>query len=484
MSRRQPTKPRSRFRWRIQAVLTIAMLLLVVLFVCSITLVETIRQRSSFRDELESRGVLVAQVLDRVLADALYFDDVERARHLSELVQAMPEVDRYRVFNPSGRILVDSDTPKYGAGAIDRESLETVLDGRTTTLSREGQIHVVSPISVGENVLGGVVVSLDTAAIAPRVRQMVLGNIRQGAIAIVIGIVLAFLLARWLTLPVRRLTASVRRVAAGDLSFKAENPRGDEIGDLAEAFEEMCHDLSASRAELEATHDRLVRSERLAVLGQLAGGIAHEVRTPLGVLTNSIFSLQRLLPGADERRGQILERMSRAVRAANRIVSELLDYVRAPALEAESFDLVPVIERALAALETPDTIELDLRLGDRSRMIRGNADHAEQILSNLITNAVQAMPEGGRLTLRCYRFEDQIITAVSDTGVGIAEEDHAKVFAPLYSTKTTGIGLGLAVAQKFATMYGGAVDFDSEVGVGSTFRLIMPADLEEDQDSD
>jgi diguanylate cyclase (GGDEF)-like protein len=251
VSRKGHQQEPSRFPWRIQPVLIVAMALLVVFSISLLTAIEAWREQARYRQELEERGLLLADVLEQVLAEALYFNDVERARQLAEVVEAMPEVDHYQVFNRQGRILVDSRAAKYSSGAIDPELLNTIVAAGTTMIRESGGFQIIAPIAVGDEILGGVVVSLDTADVAPHIRLIVRERLRYGGIAVGIGIMVAWLLGRRLTSPIRELIKAARRVAEGNLRFSVARTRGDEIGDLTNAFEEMVRELE-QRAMIKA----------------------------------------------------------------------------------------------------------------------------------------------------------------------------------------------------------------------------------------
>lgn len=265
MNRGRNQQDPSGFHWRIQPVLILAMALLVVFSIGLLTAIEAWREQARYRQELEERGLLLASVLEQVLADALYFNDVERARQLAEVVEAMPEVDHYRVFNREGHILVDSDAAKYSSGTIGPELLEAVVAAGTTMIRESDGFQIIAPIAVGDEFLGGVVVSLDTAEVAPHIRLIVRERLRYGGIAVGIGIMVAWLLGRRLTSPIRELIKAARRVTEGDLRFLVARTRGDEIGDLTNAFEEMVHELeqrAMTKAEehnvqLEKVNERL-----------------------------------------------------------------------------------------------------------------------------------------------------------------------------------------------------------------------------------
>lgn len=232
--------------------------------------------------------------------------------------------------------------------------------------------------------------------------------------------------------------------------------------------------LRSSLQELKETQDLLVRKERLATLGQLAGSVAHELRTPLNVITNSVYFLRNAFGGNEGAVREVLEEMERAVGSSDHIIGEMLDFVREPSQHTADFPIGETIDRALKLIPPPPVIEV-LRSGaGPDLLVHGNRDQIMRILTNLIQNAVHAMPGGGRLEIAVSLAKGgRVSVKVSDTGCGIPEENLAKIFEPLFTTKTKGIGLGLAISQRYVRLNRGWLFAQSQVGKGTTFHLIL-----------
>ena len=277
-----------------------------------------------------------------------------------------------------------------------------------------------------------------------------------------------WMLSRWVVRPVAELAVAARALGAGDLSRRVHARGIREMRELAEAFNHTAKDLG----EL---HERLKRQERLAVLGELAGSIGHEVRNPLGAMKSSIFFLQRRRDKKiDAKAEEHLERIDRQIRRADRIITELLDYARQPVISPRPIDLDDVLDEVVATAEIPPGIHLDRAGGGCPRVV-ADPDQVGRIVENLLRNALQAMPDGGELRINCESRAGEVAVTVADTGVGISEENLARIFEPLVTSKTRGIGLGLPVARRYAELNGGRIDCESEPGRGSLFRLILPA---------
>lgn len=243
------------------------------------------------------------------------------------------------------------------------------------------------------------------------------------------------------------------------------------VGERTAALQESQIQLQASLCELRETQQELMREERLATLGKLAGSVAHEMRTPLTVIRNSSFYLKQVLAHSNDSLAATLSEMDRAVRGCDYIISEMLDFIREPTPLLERFPAGDAIADALRAVQLPDGIRLRTSCGQELR-VQGNRDQITRILINLVQNAVQAIKESGELEIRGAREEaGQVEIRVSDTGCGISPENLERIFEPLFSTKVRGIGLGLAIAQRYARANGGQLSVESELGNGTTFHL-------------
>jgi signal transduction histidine kinase len=296
------------------------------------------------------------------------------------------------------------------------------------------------------------------------------------ATLISIGLALIVLIAwysRRVTRPVTNLADAALRVARGDLDFAVKIERPDEVGALAGTFNEMLVDLRRKR-ELE---EQLRRAEQSAVVGRLASGIAHEIRNPLNFINLSIDHLRaKFAPSGEE--AHILGMIKDEIGRLNRLVSDFLSYGRPARLKLRRLDvraLVGEIADLLAAQASEQGVRIKIQVeSDRETTVEADAEQLKTCLSNLMINAIQAMPEGGGLTVTLRPTDEQMIIECADTGVGITGEALGQIFEPYYSTKETGIGLGLPLTKKIIEEHGGQIEATSEPGVGTKFTVTLP----------
>jgi two-component system cell cycle sensor histidine kinase/response regulator CckA len=229
--------------------------------------------------------------------------------------------------------------------------------------------------------------------------------------------------------------------------------------------------------ELRDAQEQLVRRERLAVLGQLAGGLGHELRGPLGAITAAAYYLGLALEPSDPEAKEALEILEREVATAESIISSLLDFARVKPPARQEVEIAAVVQKALARTIVPDDVEIVTQLDGSVPIILADPDQLKQVFGNLIRNALQAMPDGGKLTIACENSNpDWVVVHCTDTGTGIPEENLLKVFEPLFTTKAKGIGLGLALVKTLIEAHGGTLAVESELGQGTTFSVGLPSD--------
>jgi PAS domain S-box-containing protein len=238
------------------------------------------------------------------------------------------------------------------------------------------------------------------------------------------------------------------------LDITAHKLAEETIRKLNEELEEKVR--QRTRQLLEA-QEALVRKEKLAVLGQVAGSVGHELRNPMGVMSNAVYFLQTVLGDkTDDVVKEYLDIIKNEIAGSERIVSDLLDSVRTRPPNPETVGVREIIELTL----------------------RGDAQQIHQVLRNLISNGAEAMPDGGTLDIRARAdaVGKTVTISVSDSGVGMSPEQLGKLFQPLYTTKARGIGLGLVVVKNLTEVNGGTVEVKSKLGEGTTFSITLPSE--------
>jgi two-component system sensor histidine kinase HydH len=292
------------------------------------------------------------------------------------------------------------------------------------------------------------------------------------ALAVLAGIAVS----RRLTRPLQALAIGVKAVARGDYRQRVKIDGRDEVAELATAFNDMAERLAKAQ-ELEG---QLRRQQRLSALGEVAVGIAHEVRNPLGVIKTSAQLLQKRghLPETDNR---LLSHVADEVRRIDDLISEFLTFARPRPSVLQPLDPLPVVRRA-ADFCGPEFekrhVTLTVQDHAPGSSINADEDHLFQVFLNLFLNAVEAMPNGGNIRVVRDQREGEMLIAVSDTGAGIPRDIQDKIFNPFFTTKEHGSGLGLAKVFTIMESHHGRVELNSAHARGTTFTLIFPLTVE------
>ncbi|MFC2020914.1 ATP-binding protein [Chloroflexota bacterium] len=238
-------------------------------------------------------------------------------------------------------------------------------------------------------------------------------------------------------------------------------------------------ELQTANEELGEAQEQLVRSEKLAAIGQLAGGVGHELRNPLGAIKNAVYYVRGKVSkselGQQEPRViEFLNIMDDEVNSSNKIINDLLGFSRVGKSSVSPTCIEKVVEDALSHTPIPESIEVIKKVDVDLPEVEVDPDQIHQVLVNILINAVQAMPEGGKLTLTDGQEDGFLEVKIADTGCGIPKEAIEKIFDPLYTMKAKGIGFGLAVCKSIIDRHQGHIEVESEVGKGTVFTVKLP----------
>jgi len=337
-------------------------------------------------------------------------------------------------------------------------------------------------------------VGLPMASVLAPVHILLGKLVVTAAIILLIGAGVAWLASRRVTKPLGELTQASEGIAAGDYSRRVPVLHDNELGRLAASFNSMAAQIEDGRRDLEQrvaerttelrgalerlnlAQQEVVRSEKLAFLGQLAGGVGHELRNPLGVMTNAVHYLGLVLENAPATVVEYLGILRTQIGLAERIVGDLLDSARVKAPQREAVAARDLFSDQLKRIAIHPGITVDVDVPADVPPLYVDRIQLGQVLLNLISNGTQAIGESkGTLTLRARANGDRMATLeVQDTGSGIGPENLPHIFEPLFTTKARGLGLGLSVARSLVVVNGGELAVESEKGRGSTFTVRVP----------
>jgi len=461
-------------------------------------------QRSSQMEEVQHGLLLTGDALNSSLRYGMMLNRRDVILNSIEWVAHNPRIKQVRIINHRGQITMSTrsedlhsrvDRSSAGCTICHAEPNSTVKPAiyapGTRTLVEDSTMRAFTPVlsepgcfngachqqEAGSKVLGVIEVSLsleNMQADLNRWRIRLVGlSIAAAALG---GTLLWFSLAQRFRRPMRDVLSGIRQVASGDLKHRIPTRTSDEFGELAGSFNAMSEQLAAIQ-------QRLIQSERLISMGKLAAGVAHEINNPLTGILAYAEDLKEDAEPSDPRRKDYEVIVHEALRCRQ----ILLDFARQ---DASSFARVlagDLIEKALnvfARQAAFRNIAFERRIEDGLPAIEVDPTQIQQVLVNLIVNAQQAMPDGGTIVLAADRsYEGNMLEfLVKDQGHGISKEIRSRIFDPFFSTKGGETdGLGLAVCLGIVHRHGGTIDFHSEPGSGTTFRMLLPFARKSDQ---
>jgi PAS domain S-box-containing protein len=263
-----------------------------------------------------------------------------------------------------------------------------------------------------------------------------------------------------------------------------------EIASVALANSKMLEMLEENEKELkkhsehleglvEERTKQLKDSERMATIGQTAGMVGHDIRNPLQAITGDVYLAKTELastPESEEKKNALecLTEIEKNTDYINKIVADLQDFARPLKPNAEETDLKLIIDELLAKNWLPDNVKVSVKMETEARKIVADSTYISRIMYNLVNNAVQAMPKGGKLIIHAFKETKDVVISVKDTGVGIPEDVKSKLFTPMFTTKAKGQGFGLPVIKRMTDALGGTVTFESQEDKGTTFTVRLP----------
>jgi signal transduction histidine kinase len=370
------------------------------------------------------------------------------------------------------------------ASATARMSDNAIADGtgaiaKAASIARKRHINWVlkAILPIAAVVLNGLLLFiLVSLSLAAGERHVVITVATAGAIVICAAVIVVFAVS--VRRPMIELQDKIARVRLGDLKASVSfAERNDEIGDLGRDFNEMVAQLKASREEIQHLHQtQMSRAEHFATLGELATGLAHEIRNPLAGIAGVIEIVSRDLPPDSAARSVIKDAKEEALQI-NRILTELLETARPKPPQFQIRDIASTAEHAVMfARQQAITkrIMIELNLTDDIPPVDHDPNQINQVLLNLLLNAIQAMEKPGTIHVSLRRDHEDALITVADEGKGILPENLSNIFRPFFTTKGHGTGLGLSLARRIVETHGGTIRVRSEVGKGTQFEVRLP----------
>jgi signal transduction histidine kinase len=472
-------------------------LLLIVLLTTNIALLlastaVVLYDRQSEKTGLSQELGILARVIGQRSTAALAFDDEQLATENLQTLSENKTIITACIYNADNNLFSE-----YHADNA-HSSCQSRKPDINTGFTKDGYL-IDQKITLDDSLVGFVFVKASLDEINKRLVNYIVFVGFMFVVASSLAFLLAIKLQKVITNPISDLADASRKIYdQKDYSIRVDKSTNDEVGHLVESFNDMLTGIEERDAalvdakenleglvkertrKLKEAQDELVRSERMATLGQLTATVSHELRNPLGTIRTSVFTLSNKLKDKNPDLINIIDRVERNIVRCDNIITELLDYSRIRALNHERTNLSTWIRSIISDMTIPDSIKLKMELNDEID-VEIDQGLLQRVVINIVENGYQAIDDHNShentLLIQSALSDSKTEIIVIDTGPGIPDDVYPHIFEPLYSTKGFGVGLGLPVVKQIMEQHGGGVDIVSEKNVGTKVTLWLPSSL-------
>jgi signal transduction histidine kinase len=456
----------------------IGMMLFLSLILVSVLLFLYSQSEKVLLTELENQTAELSKAIqvgvDEVTSKG-YTDEMRLQNYLQKLNSK--GVKEISIISTTDEIIASTNPQKIGEDVGPRKKERIIKAELGEPVSKEGKVYnVILPVVAGNEHYGYIHLTINAEDVSKILESNIIKRIVATSLVFGLGIVIAVFLSWMYTRPIHNVVNAARLVAAGDLAVNFTTDRKDEIGELTQSFNFMVQKLREERA----LEEKLREAEHLSGIAQLASGIAHEIRNPLNFISLSIDHLkEKYKPSGTtekEKFESLITSIKHEIQRLNKLVGDFLDYGRPLRLNFQEADMGSLINDVIALIQAKaekDGIKIHCQYKELPKLSL-DPELIKTCIFNVVLNAFQAMPAGGDLIVSTKVSDNMVSIIIKDTGTGIPKENLSKLFDPFFSTKSTGLGLGLVMTKRVVEEHGGKVDFQSIEGKGSSVTITLP----------
>jgi len=478
-----------RFSLKQQQVLGVTAMVAIIVIALSllhlVNLARVLLNESRARVELLANAVYL-QARDVVTDRDNGYDELRASRSVQSALEAAllsQDVIDAVIVDPTGTVIASSDPMQVGKTVTPRLPLNSVITQRgigqlRAVYATEQSLEWSQPIALGEQPFGEIRIGLSTLLVRAALNESLAPAAIFAAVALLVAVVTAMLLAQLVLRPMHVIRSSLSRLGRGDLGATLDLRDDEEFRELGDVFDQVSAQLRAASPEGLKPAQLAELSRRIAMVGRLTAGVAHEMKNPLNAMTIHLELLKQKL-AAGKPASTHVEIIEQEIRRLDERIQGFLKFVRPEEMTFGPVAVAPLLSSVLDAMQ-PEAqragVAISRACTDGTLLVEGDAAQLRDVFLNLAQNAIQAMPKGGRLTINCSAVPNRgVRVRVEDTGVGIAPENLAKIFDLYYTTKERGTGIGLSLVYRTIQIHNGTIDVESTVGVGTAFIVVLPA---------
>lgn len=388
-------------------------------------------------------------------------------------------VKEISIISNADQVIASTNLTKVGKPVGEKKKELIIKAELGESLSRdEGKVsNVILPVIAGKEHYGYIHLKINTEDFSKLMRINMVKRVVVTLLVFGVGIVIAMFLSWKYTQPIHNVVNAAKRIAAGDLQQNIDSKRKDEIGELTDSFNFMAQKLREQRK----IEERLREAEHLSGIGQLSQSIAHEIRNPLNFISLSIDHIkEKYSPSGDntaEKFDSLIRSIKQEIQRLNKLVEDFLDYGKPLRLNRSSTDINILLEDIMEiiwAKADAEKITVEKNLAHQLPLVNIDPELIKTCIFNVILNAFQTMPHGGKITIQTQSSDTSVSILVSDTGAGVSAKNIERVFEPFFTTKKDGLGLGLSMTKRVVEEHGGIVNFLSTEGKGTNVIIALP----------
>jgi len=477
--------------WNLRNKIILHILVIGVLTAAFISYFYTKSQKDIIQSTSEQTVELISGVIEKSIFESMKSGESIKVQPVLKSISTSQNLESLRILSKKGEILVSSQEEEMGTMADEqtKKKLENFLSAGNESIRSESIIQRFRPITNEkecfschdhrEEMIGVLEMKIDLSSITSiwQKNRFLSVIVSLAALAVLTFIILR-LFEKLIKRPLLRLEGHMKKIEAGDLTAQVPVVKADEIGRLATKFNSMVTRLKDANTQIRELHSqRMEKAEHLASLGEIAAGLAHEIKNPIAGIKGALEIITKKSDDSDTNK-DVFKEMLVQIDRINQIIEDLMLYAKPKDLNIRQVFLENNIENALrlAKMQIKNKeIEFDFQNSKTGLSAYLDGDKIQEVLLNLMLNSMAAIENKGKIKVGLSnQGEKTLKITVSDDGKGIRDDFISQIFQPFFTTKSEGTGLGLSICQKTIAAHGGTIEVDSEIGRGTTFTILLP----------